>query len=94
MEAACEGTGRDAGESDGREGRVAGEKSEDERVYSGISEKADAQVENRKTDSCSSRITKCKKKCRMSNRRNSADDSRTVRNAETQSVVYSRATTT
>lgn len=33
VEAACEGTGRNTGESDGREGRVTGEKSEDERVY-------------------------------------------------------------
>ena len=49
VEAACEGAGRNAGESDGREGRVAGEKSEDERVYSGISGK-DAQVENGKTE--------------------------------------------
>lgn len=48
VEAACEGTGRNIEESDGREGRVAGEKSEDERVYSGISGK-DTQVENGKT---------------------------------------------
>lgn len=39
VEAACEGAGRNAGESVGREGRVAGEKSEDERVYSGIQER-------------------------------------------------------
>ena len=38
VETACERTGRNAGESDGGEGRVTDEKSEDERVYPGISE--------------------------------------------------------
>ncbi len=46
VEAACEGTGRNAGESDGRAGRVAGEKSEDERVYTGIPGK-DTHLRNR-----------------------------------------------
>ncbi|MFQ9387778.1 MAG: DUF6040 family protein [Coprococcus sp.] len=66
VEAACEGAGGVTGASDGREGRVTGEKSEDERVYPEISGK-DTQAENGKTEVCSSRITKCKKKCRMSN---------------------------
>ena len=84
VEAACEGAGRNAGESDGREGRVAGEKSEDERVYSGISGK-DAQVENRKTEVVLRESRNARRNANVE-RRNSADDSRTVRNAETQSV--------
>ena len=84
VEAACEGTGRDAGESDGREGRVAVEKSEDERVYSGISGK-DAQVENGKTEAVLRESRNARRNAEVE-RRNSADDSRTVRNAETQSV--------
>ena len=84
VEAACEGAGRNAGESDGREGRVAGEKSEDERVYSGISGK-DAQVENGKTEVVLRESRNARRNANVE-RRNSADDSRTVRNAETQSV--------
>ena len=84
VEAACEGAGRNAGESDGREGRVAGEKSEDERVYSGISGK-DAQVENGKTKVVLRESRNARRNANVE-RRNSADDSRTVRNAETQSV--------
>ncbi len=47
VEAACEGAGGVTGASDGRERRVTGEKSEDERVYPGISGK-DTQVEMEK----------------------------------------------
>ena len=61
VEAACEGAGGVTGASDGRERRVTGEKSEDERVYSEISGK-DAQAENGKTEAYASRITKCKTK--------------------------------
>ena len=39
MEAACEGAGSVTGAGDGREGRITGEKSEDERVYPGVSVK-------------------------------------------------------
>ncbi len=39
VEVACEGAGRNAGESDGGEGRITGEKSEDERVYPEIQER-------------------------------------------------------
>ena len=85
VEAACEGAGRNAGESVGREGRVAGEKSEDERVYSGISGK-DTQVENGKTAVVLRESRNARRNAEVE-RRNSADDSRTVRNAETQSVL-------
>ena len=47
VEAACEGAGGVTGASDGRERRVTGEKSEDERVYPEISGK-DTQAENGK----------------------------------------------
>ena len=50
VEAACEGAGGVTGASDGREGQVTGKKSEDERVYPGISGK-DTQAENGKTKS-------------------------------------------
>ena len=49
VEAACEGAGGVTGASDGRERRVTGEKSEDERVYPEISGK-DTQAENGKTE--------------------------------------------
>ena len=49
VEAACEGAGGVTGASDGRERRVTGEKSEDERVYLEISGK-DTQAENGKTE--------------------------------------------
>lgn len=84
VEAACEETGRNAGESDGREGRVAGEKSEDERVYSGISGK-DAQVENGKIEAILRESRNARRNAEVECR-NSADDRRIVRNAETQSV--------
>ena len=84
VEAACEGAGGVTGASDGRERRVTGEKSEDERVYSGISGK-DAQVENGKTEAVLRESRNARRNAEVE-RRNSADDSRTVRNAETQSV--------
>ena len=85
VEAACEGTGGNTGKSDSGEGRVAGEKSEDERVYSGISGK-NTQVENGKTEAILRESQAARRNAEIE-RRNSADDSRTVRNAETQSVL-------
>ena len=85
VEAACEGAGRNAGESDGREGRVAGEKSEDERVYSGISGK-DAQVENGKTKVVLRESRNARRNSEIK-RRNSSFDNRTVRNAEAESIA-------
>jgi len=84
VEAACEGTGRNTGESDGREGRVTGEKSEDERVYPGISEK-NTQSENGKTEAILRESRNARRNAEVECR-NSADDRRIVRNAETQSV--------
>ena len=80
VEAACEGTGGNTGKSDSGEGRVAGEKSEDERVYSGISGK-NTQVENGKTEAILRESQAARRNAEIE-RRNSADDSRTVRNAE------------
>ena len=48
VEAACDGTGSITGESDSRAGRVAGEISENERIYTGVPG-TDTQVENGKT---------------------------------------------
>ena len=84
VEAACEGTGRNTGESDGGEGRVTDEKSEDERVYPGISEE-NPQSENGKTEAILRESQAARRNAEIE-RRNSADDNRTVRNAETQSV--------
>ena len=84
VKAACEGTGRNAGESVGRAGRVAGEKSEDERVYTGIPGK-DTQVENGKTAVVLRESRNARRNAEVECR-NSADDRRIVRNAETQSV--------
>ena len=88
VEAACEGTGGNTGESDGREGRVAGEKSEDERVYPGIPG-TDTQVENGKTEAILRESQAARRNAEVE-RRNSADDSRIVRNAETQSVLTAK----
>ena len=85
VEAACEGAGGVTGVSDGRERRVTGEKSEDERVYPEISGK-DTQVENGKTAVVLRESRNARRNAEVE-RRNSADDSRTVRNAETQSVL-------
>ena len=84
VEAACEGAGGVTGVSDGRERRVTGEKSEDERVYPEISGK-DTQAENGKTEAILRESRNARRNAEVE-RRNSADDSRTVRNAETQSV--------
>ena len=84
VEAACEGAGGVTGASDGRERRVTGEKSEDERVYPEISGK-DTQAENGKTEAILRESQAARRNAEIE-RRNSADDNRTVRNAETQSV--------
>ena len=84
VEAACEGTGSITGESDSREGRAAGEISENEQVYTGIPGK-NTQVENGKTEAILRESRNARRNAEVE-RRNSADDSRTVRNAETQSV--------
>ena len=85
VEAACEGAGGVTGASDGRERRVTGEKSEDERVYSGISGK-DAQVENGKTEAILRESRNARRNSEIK-RRNSSFDNRTVRNAEAESVA-------
>ena len=84
VEAACEGTGSITGESDSREGRVAGEISENERIYTGVSG-TDTQVENGKTEAILRESRNARRNAEVE-RRKSADDSRTVQNAETQSV--------
>ena len=84
VEAACEGAGGITGAGDEREGRVTGEKSENERVYPRISGK-DTRIENRKTEAILRESQAARRNAEIE-RRNSADDSRTVRNAETQSV--------
>ena len=85
VEAACEGAGGVTGASDGRERRVTGEKSEDERVYSGISGK-DAQVENGKTKVVLRESRNARRNSEIK-RRNSSFDNRTVRNAEAESIA-------
>ena len=85
VEAACEGTGRNTGESDGREGRVTGEKSEDERVYPEISGK-DTQAENGKTEFILRESRNARRNSEIK-RRNSSFDNRTVRNAEVESIA-------
>ena len=84
VEAACEGAGGVTGASDGRERRVTGEKSEDERVYPEISGK-DTQAENGKTEVVLRESRNARRNAEVECR-NSADDRRIVRNAETQSV--------
>lgn len=78
VEAACEGAGGVTGVSDGRERRVTGEKSEDERVYPEISGK-DTQAENGKTEAILRESRNA--------RRNSSFDNRTVWNAEAESIA-------
>ena len=85
VEAACEGAGGVTGVSDGRERRVTGEKSEDERVYSGISGK-DTQVENGKTAVVLRESRNARRNSEIK-RRNSSFDNRTVRNAEAESIA-------
>ena len=85
VEAACEGAGGVTGASDGRERRVTGEKSEDERVYPEISGK-DTQAENGKTEAILRESRNARRNSEIK-RRNSSFDNRTVRNAEAESVA-------
>ena len=85
VEAACEGAGGLTGASDGRERRVTGEKSEDERVYPEISGK-DTQAENGKTEAILRESRNARRNSEIK-RRNSSFDNRTVRNAEAESVA-------
>ena len=85
VEAACEGAGSVTGASDGRERRVTGEKSEDERVYPEISGK-DTQAENGKTESILRESRNARRNSEIK-RRNSSFDNRTVRNAEAESIA-------
>ena len=85
VEAACEGAGGVTGASDGRERRVTGEKSEDERVYPGISEK-NTQSENGKTEAILRESRNARRNSEIK-RRNSSFDNRTVRNAEAESIA-------
>ena len=78
VEAACEGAGGVTGASDGRERRVTGEKSEDERVYPEISGK-NTQAENGKTEAILRESRNA--------RRNSSFDNRTVRKVEAESIA-------
>ena len=84
VEAACEGAGGVTGASDGRERRVTGEKSEDERVYPEISGK-DTQAENGKTEAILRESRNARRNSEIK-RRNSSFDNRTVRNAEAESI--------
>ena len=85
VEAACEGAGGVTGASDGRERRVTGEKSEDERVYPEISGK-NAQAENGKTEAILRESRNARRNSEIK-RRNSSFDNRTVRNAEAESIA-------
>ena len=75
----------EAGASDGRERRVTGEKSEDERVYPEISGK-DTQAENGKTEAILRESRNARRNSEIK-RRNSSFDNRTVRNAEAESIA-------
>ena len=85
VEAACEGAGGLTGASDGRERRVTGEKSEDERVYPEISG-TDTQAENGKTEAILRESRNARRNSEIK-RRNSSFDNRTVRNAEVESIA-------
>ena len=85
VEAACEGAGGLTGSSDGRERRVTGEKSEDERVYPEISG-TDTQAENGKTEAILRESRNARRNSEIK-RRNSSFDNRTVRNAEAESIA-------
>jgi hypothetical protein len=85
VEAACEGAGGVTGASDGRERRVTGEKSEDERVYPEISGK-DTQAENGKTEAILRESRNARRNSKIK-RRNSSFDNRTVRKAEAESIA-------
>ena len=85
VEAACEGAGGVTGASDGRERRVTGEKSEDERAYPEISGK-DTQAENGKTEAILRESRNARRNSEIK-RRNSSFDNRTVRKAEAESIA-------
>ena len=85
VEAACEGAGGVTGASDGRERRVTGENSEDERVYPEISGK-DTQAEDGKTEAILRESRNARRNSEIK-RRNSSFDNRTVRNAEAESIA-------
>ena len=85
VEAACEGAGGVNGASDGRERRVTGENSEDERVYPEISGK-DTQAEDGKTEAILRESRNARRNSEIK-RRNSSFDNRTVRNAEAESIA-------
>ena len=85
VEAACEGADGVTGASDGRERRVTGEKSEDERVYPEISGK-DTQAENGKTEVILRELRNARRNSEVK-RRNSSFDNRNVRNAEVESIA-------
>ena len=85
VEAACEGTGDITGVGNEREGRVTGEKSEDERVYPEISGK-DTQAENGKTEAILRESRNARRNSEIK-RRNSSFDNRTIRNAEAESIA-------
>ena len=85
VEAACEGAGGVTGVSDGRERRVTGENSEDERVYPEISGK-DTQAEDGKTEAILRESRNARRNSEIK-RRNSSFDNRTVRNAEVESIA-------
>ena len=85
VEAACEGAGGVTGASDGRERRVTGENSEDERVYPEISGK-DTQAEDGKTEAILRESRNARRNSEIK-RRNSSFDNRTVRNAEVESIA-------
>ena len=79
------GAGGVTGARDGRERRVTGEKSEDERVYPEISGK-DTQAENGKTEAILRESRNARRNSEVK-RRNSSFDNRTVRNAEAESIA-------
>ncbi len=85
VEAACEGAGGVTGASDGRERRVTGEKSEDERVYPEISGK-DTQDETGKTEAILRESRNGRRNSEVK-RRNLSFDNRNVRNAEAESIA-------
>ncbi len=85
VEAACKGAGDITGAGNEREGRVTGEKSEDERVYPRISGK-DTQDETGKTEAILRKSRNARRNSEIK-RRNSSFDNRTVRNAEAESIA-------
>ena len=85
VEAACEGAGGIIGAGDEGEGRVTDKKSEDERVYPGISGK-DTQGENGKTESILRESRNARRNSEIK-RRNLSFDNRNIRNAEAESIA-------